>query len=207
MAISSADIHIINSALIMIGDSPISDISEDSDRALAAKTLYEDTRDAVLFDHPWNFALKRKTLARLENPPVWPSGMFFYQLESDTIRVWKVEDEIRQTWQIEGDRLITAAEAVNVLYIARITDPTRWSSGFKDAFKAKLAAELSIPLTSKRGTTRDLQELYFQKLKDARSLDGMEGMPEIDDFNTLAEVRNARIFGPMRDQSGFAIFG
>jgi hypothetical protein len=54
---------ICNSALIKVGSKQITSISDANKRAELCTLMYPKVRDKVLKSHPWNFAIKRKSLS------------------------------------------------------------------------------------------------------------------------------------------------
>jgi hypothetical protein len=53
----------------------------------------------------------------------------------------------------------------------------------------RLAAELCISLTARRGNSQDHWTLYENAFKEAKTSDGQEGSPFVDDASPLADVR------------------
>ncbi len=82
---------IANLALARLGNSTITDITEDTEIARACQLLYEPTRKELLRSHRWNFAQKRATLTQLADAPLfgWDHA---YQLPSDYMRVCEVNE-------------------------------------------------------------------------------------------------------------------
>lgn len=62
MSSDTVKIDIINNALAHFTQTTIVTLSEDTVARLAATTIFDETRDRLLVDYPWNFAIKRKTL-------------------------------------------------------------------------------------------------------------------------------------------------
>ena len=69
MATNSVDI--CNTALILNGAQTINSLSDDSKGAKLCNKEYDKVRQAVLTEHPWNFAMSRKELAQTVNVPVF----------------------------------------------------------------------------------------------------------------------------------------
>lgn len=57
------DVDIVNAALIKLGERTIASLSDAVKPALLANAIYADLRDALLREHPWNFAVVRTSLA------------------------------------------------------------------------------------------------------------------------------------------------
>ena len=62
MSSDTVKIDIINLALAHFTQTTIVTLSEDTVARIAATTIFDEIRDRLLVDYPWNFAIKRKTL-------------------------------------------------------------------------------------------------------------------------------------------------
>ena len=69
-------VGICNRALEKLGGGYIAALTEASKEARALNRAYDYVRDAVLRAHPWNFAIKRASLARffIQGAFGWPGG-------------------------------------------------------------------------------------------------------------------------------------
>ena len=59
----ASEVDIANRALQKLGAESIVSLTQDSENARACNLCYEPIRDAELRAHPWNFAIKRASLA------------------------------------------------------------------------------------------------------------------------------------------------
>jgi len=176
MAISWTSI--CNMALAKIGAKSISNIDTDTtNNAIKCRTIYENTRDALLRGFEWNFAIKRAELTQLSTTPDFD---FDYEYTLPTspycLRVLNMEDDA--AFEIKGRKLETDGNECKIKYIARIVDPTKLDPLFINVMVCSLASQLAIPLTTS-GTLKDRmdQELLAAKL-EAGMIDSMEGQAE-----------------------------
>ena len=59
-----SEVRVVNRALVLLGTAQrITSLDDGTPLAQAALDLFEDVRDEVLADHPWNFAVRRAALA------------------------------------------------------------------------------------------------------------------------------------------------
>ena len=174
---SISNVKIVNMALNKIGARRIMTLDEDNEAARRANEIYEDTRDILLTKHPWNFATKRAALALVsgETPAYEFDNVF--ALPSDYLRVEKSEDD-DTIYKIEGKRLLTNEDTINIKYIARITDPSKFSHGFVNALIYRLAADLAYAITNNVGLQKNMEDLAAFNLKVAKSEDAQEGTPD-----------------------------
>lgn len=204
MVTSVVDIY--NLAITRIGHEQIASEGENTKAGRLVRLHYPIIRDAVLRAHPWNFAIRRATLAQLS---VTPNHEFTYAhaLPSDPYCL-KV---IRTNYEAEGysstavygypglvgygampveyriesinvsgtpvRAILSNESTMKIEYIARITDVALFDPLFVDCLAARLAAELSIPLTDNQAATKTLLEIYQMKLAEARTSDAQEGSP------------------------------
>ncbi len=189
-----SDVEIANMALTLIGDSTVADITtpEDNDRARACKIWYEPTRDAVLRAHPWGFAKTRVALVATTTPIFDWNYAFTLPTSPYCLRVLEVDDVDNPgstAWSIEGRTLVTNDSGINILYIARIADPTKFDSLFVEALAAKLAENLAMALTRQKTLIELAHGLYEAKIQEARTVDSMEGSTRVAYAQDLINVR------------------
>tara|TARA_R100000655_G_scaffold70715_1_gene109013 strand:- start:292 stop:873 length:582 start_codon:yes stop_codon:yes gene_type:complete len=192
----ATEVSICSNALRRLGDSPITALTDNTERARLCNAFYSDARDAVLRSHPWNFAITRATLAQLSVTPAYGFD-YQYSLPTDPfcLRVLEMEysDYIFkiENSPTEGRVLVTDEGTAKILYIGRITDPVKFDSMFVDTLTAKLAVDLAYPITGSVQFQGQMQKLYQLKLSEARSIDGQEGFIDELVSNTFTDFRKA----------------
>ena len=175
---ASSAVAIANIALSLLGQQPILSFTDDSNRARMVNLRYEDIRDAVLRSHLWNSAMKRVSLSKNATDPVWGYDNA-YDLPADFIRLASMH-ELGIDYRIEGRQLVTENSSAKILYVARITDVNTMDELLKQAIAARLAAELSLPLTGSESHARMMWRLWQDKLDEARYVDAIEGPTDLD---------------------------
>jgi hypothetical protein len=172
----ASEVEICNNALIKLGASRIVALTEDSKNARLCNQIYDQTRDAVLRDHFWNFAMKRVELAELTSTPSFQFDVE-YQLPADCLRVLRMEDT-DMTFKVEGRKLLTNESTAKILYISRVSDPNEFDALFIEAFSARLAWELCYAITENNTLLQLTQAAYRDKISEARTADAQEGTPD-----------------------------
>lgn len=181
----ASETGIVNVALRMIGQQPITSLTDGTPSANAANDIYEELRDDILRSHPWNFATKRQKLARSVTVPVFGFD-YAYPLPSDWLRTISVHDNdagvgtvVCQEEQI-GDTgaIVASVENLYLRYIARVTDPNIMAADFRRVFECGLARDLSVVLASSNTLHEKYDRAYDRALARARSSDAMGGFPE-----------------------------
>jgi hypothetical protein len=190
--------EIINVALVFLGEPDIGVPTEDSKLASVAGRVYEISRDYVLADHPWNFAMKRSgSLAEL--PGDTPSFEFShsFMLPTDCLVARYTEDQWfnRQSgaywpWKVRGRLLETDLDEVKILYTRRVLEEGYFSPGFTVAFAAYLAYMMSMSTTEHRNQTESLLQQYKGiHLADAKFQDAVEGTSDAVEEGNWLESR------------------
>lgn len=202
-----SDVSICNLALAELGDTLITSLADDSDRARACNLFYGPTRDAVLRAHPWKFATTRKALAVLSTTPVDAGDGFLYQyaLPTDCAKIQATSlDSTREPWKVEanptssGRVILCDSSSLTIKYTQYVTDPSQFDPLFVDALVARLASRLSIPIKSDQGLAQKFYQMYMAKIAEARTFDGMEGTSEVFEVTDLTDVRTSGSTGDRR---------
>ena len=190
----ATEVSICSNALRRLGDSPITSLSDDTERARLCNALYEPARDSLLRSHAWNFAITRASLAKLSTAPAFEfANQFILPTNPFCLRVLKMEfDDFKfkiENLAGEGRVLLTDEGTAIILYIAKITDTTLFDAIFVDTLTAKLSAELAYPVTNSTALQTQMEKIYKLKLTEARSIDSTEGF--IDDIisDTFTDFR------------------
>lgn len=184
----ASEVSMCSSALGRIGDEPILTLEDDSTRAKLCKRLYPDLRDAVLREHPWNFAVRRMQLGKLATAPAF-GWAYQYQLPHDPYCLRVVAMERDEPYVIEGRKLLSDVDPAKIRFIAKITDTGEFDALFTECLTARLAAELAYGLAKDSRLGESLFRIYEYKLASARGADGQEGTLAAFESSQLLEVR------------------
>lgn len=180
----ASEVSICNKALRIIRAERISAMDEVSETAEWCRDVYEDTRDALIAEYPWNFATRRASLAANSTAPAFGFA-YAYDLPADPLRCLRVlsldgePEENRGPWKVEGNQLLTDEEGpLNILYLARITDAGAFPPLFVEALAARLAVEGAWRFTGSGGREASLVEMATMRTQEARRADAQEGTSE-----------------------------
>ena len=97
-------IDLCNSALDKVGQGAITSLSDGTKSAKLCNRNWPLVRDRVLRSHPWNFAVKRTTLAASETAPDWGYTAKF-PIPTDCLRILEVRDLSTDEFQIENGHI------------------------------------------------------------------------------------------------------
>lgn len=171
-----SETDICNNALLKLDARTITSLSDNTKEAVQCNVLYEQIRDDVLAAHPWNFAIRQSSLARLVATPTFEFD-YKFTLPSDCLRVIKAVDssEDKVAFKIKGRDLHSDESGIDIEYIKRVTDTAIFSPQFVDTLATRLAAELAYSLSGGETRAGNLLQQYSVKLKEAKRRDAQEG--------------------------------
>lgn len=162
----ASDISICNRALVKLGATRISSLTENSHNAKACSQIYEAVRDAELEEHPWNFAVKLAELAADSVAPIFGRANSF-TLPADFIKLISDYPELNSAfkdWLIQDGKIYTNDEApLQIRYIRRHTNPNNYSPLFCEALASALALEL-CELITQSNTKKQLLDADYTKI-------------------------------------------
>lgn len=199
-------VEIANIALSWLGQNQINDLTDNQNEAKIMNANYATSRDKLLNDHAWTFALRREILT-----PVTPAQPNFgggnrYLIPSDVIRVHRVfrptgsgvafvgvnlQTNTLQNadWVKEGEYIIAREETIWALFIYRNVNTDHYPPSFVHALSARLAADTCMVFTENRRMFEQMEAMYQDKLADAVYADGSQGRTEVIRSNRLTGVR------------------
>lgn len=195
MAISKTDI--VNKALTLVGASPITDISDDSENARVLNRVYETALKYVLSECKWNFATKRANLSEITNTLDFNDvgESIVYQKPTDMIRIYSVNPP-RASWREEGDNIISDSSELGVRYVYYLDTPSKYPMYFTEAFIDKLASDVAYTIVNSATLAEKFVNKYekisLPKAVSANSQTGIQqGMQ--DDAWEFAKFQDTQI--------------
>lgn len=164
---------IANRALFKVGERRVSNVeTTDTEAAKTINELYDTVRDTVLSSYPWNFAIKRVSLAPDATAPAWQWD-YAYTMPADFLSLILVKDN--PEYDFEGGKVLTdEGKTLYIKYIARIDNTGDYSPVFVEAFAALLAVESVEKITQSNTKKAALQQEYQQILAKAYMVDAIE---------------------------------
>lgn len=171
----TSKVRIVNFALTLLAAARISAVSEA--RGQDVDAVYDETVDAVLRSHPWNFAIRRAQLPADADAPAFGFN-FQYTWPEDPycLRVLEVDEDPAAAFEPEGRKILTDVGApLNVRYIARITDPNQFDADFVIALATDLAANTAFKITGSTTLRDQLKSDFAAQKREAESVDAQEG--------------------------------
>lgn len=194
--------QIANLALSWLGQNLINSLGDNQNEAKIMNANYELSRDKVLEDRAWTFAIRREILSPILPAPVFGEGNAFL-IPSDVVRVHRVfrptGSSISPTlqthnlnnarWVREGDKIFAREEIVWAVFIIRVTNTQLFSPGFVHALAARLAADTAMTFTENEKLQTRMEERYDTKMGEATFADGSQGRTEVIQSTRLTGTR------------------
>jgi hypothetical protein len=177
MTAQPSQTRIVNKALSHLGSTKrITSITDGTPQAKLADAFWDECRDEVLADHPWNFAIARADLPASANYTPPNEYDFAYELPPGCLRwlPWREDHADYFDGVQEGPYILANADApIFIRYITRIEDLAKWSPGFMAAMAAKLARYMAKGVTGQSGMIAAMEDLYQDSLSLAKRQDGL----------------------------------
>ena len=193
-------VDICNESLDLLGAATIIALTDNSKEARLCNRNFDLVRDAVLRAHPWNIAVTRKELAQDASAPAF-GFTYQYTLPTDpyclrVLSFWdsNVDNELAAydsnvMYKIEGRKILSNEGTCNIIYIGRVTDTEQYDSLLSSTIAHRLAAKLAYNITGSGTVAQTMQALYEERLREAKSIDAMEGYPEQPLADTYTNIR------------------
>lgn len=183
-------VSICSNALLMLGDNPIADFNEGTDKARLASNLWPMARDYVLRRHSWNCAIKRVVLAPDVVAPAFDYTSAF-TLPGDCLRILSVGQEgERPRYRLENGKLLMDGTALHLRYVFRNDNPATWDALLVFAMTRVMRALFAYPITQSGSLEQLIESELTVTLREARAVDGLEDEPEAFDHSPLLEARH-----------------
>jgi hypothetical protein len=185
-------VTIANRALLRIGYEAIASLDDGSTASNYCTQLLPQAIDTVMSVYPWRDCLNRAQLAPLAQAP---SFGFDYQfvLPEDFARLKSVtaldDDGEECEWSLEGDKVLSDATSVSILYASLPSSPDSLSPATRDLFVRQLAYLVSIPLIKNDTISNRLLQEYQQALSLAINQDNVSHYEEDTAIDWFDESR------------------
>jgi len=191
-------------ALNLVGARSITSFTDGSPESEVCKRFYYDVRDALLQSYNWNFATKMAILAADNTPPIFQRNNAF-PLPADwlrTLRPFPEWNTLMLDWIVQvGDdgalRIYTNDPApLNLRYIAKVYDVTKFSPLFTRALQFRLAGDIAEKLTQSNTKKTELYQQADATITEAKRIQAIETVPADAPTDEWLMARNSGASGP-----------
>jgi len=181
-------VEVCNRALDKLGQGSITSLDDGTTAANLCTRNYAQTRDQLLRDHPWNFAVRRAILAPSTDTPSWGfSNRFPFPV--DCLRLLEVDRLSTAEYQVEGRNILANGSTLKIRYIRRVEDPNSFDSAFVDVLATRLAFQMCEAITQSNQKKQALWEEFEDVLTRAKRVDGQENPPTVFEEDDWIAVR------------------
>lgn len=196
--------QIANLALSWMGQDQINDLGDNQNEAIVMNANFDLSRDKVLNDYAWTFAIRREILSPVTALPVFGFDNKFL-IPSDVLYVHRVlrpqstgatlftqassRGGQNADWVREGKFILAREDVVHCIFIIRVTNTDLFSASFVHALAARLAADTAMTFTENEKLQTRMEERYDSKLVEATFADGRQGRTERIVSNILTGAR------------------
>lgn len=187
---ATSKVQVCSNALLLLGQNTIASFSENSDRAVIASNLWDNSRQAVIRSHPWNCCISRVALAPDSATPAF-DWTYQFTLPGDCLRVLSVgQDGETPEYKLEGRKLLIDDNPAYLRYLADNEDVASWDSQLVEVMTRYMAFSMAYALTKSTSLRDSMYQEFTRLLKQAKAIDGQEDTPdEVGDYPFLAARR------------------
>lgn len=165
-------VQICNIGLTKLGEENIAALDDDEKAAILCNRHFTFCVAEVLEMYDWSRAVKRVSLARLDDAPV--SGYDYqYQLPNDLIYMLEVTNSTHP-YRIEADKLLTDDDECYIRYIYQSVNLNPLGPLLIDAIATRLASLIALALTGNRLIKKDIDQEFAGVLQQAKWKDARE---------------------------------
>jgi hypothetical protein len=192
MAVTS-EVQICNNALLRIGASTITSLTDGTTISNACNQAYSVARDALLRSHFWNFTLTRTSLAADVTTPAFEFSTQ-YTLPADFIRIKTIHNQT-SPYKIEQTKLLTNQSApLNIIYIKQVTDVAKFDPLFVEALILLIVIKVGNRVAGDGFNVGPFQQELQQTLLRAQMVDAQDGSPDQLEMSFFNDARYANSY-------------
>jgi hypothetical protein len=155
MTENAANIAICNLSLGLLGEKSIT-LSGSSANHTYCTTFFDDSRDEILAQHPWNWARKRAYAVQTTDP-LWglhnTSFAYNYTVPTDCLRLLTIDNDPDARWGREGSVIITDRGSIPADYSASSVEYLAGEYITSDDSGSDLTYSVDTAFTSSSETT------------------------------------------------------
>ncbi len=195
----ASKVEICNFALQNLGANNITSLNENTTEAIECNLRFDSSRRALLQMHLWNFAIKRAVLNRETSTPAFnynyqfalPSDFLYAVMTGLEENFQSPAPQIVNTnlyvndvpsyggidkYRIEGRKLLSYEETVNLIYVADVEDTSSYSATFTELLARYLSYQIAYRVVGSKSERDTQKQIFEQELADFQSIDSQQGV-------------------------------
>jgi len=179
---ANSEVSICNMALLRLGQSRISSLTQSGLEAELSNVYYGATLEELLTDYEWPFAIERRSLAASSSTNL-TDFYYKYAIPSQCLRILTFLDgddfsEVTDEWFIEGAFVYSNRGPGYIKYISNITNPALFTQPFVEALALRIAIKMCIKMTQDQSLMNMLYQEYAVAMQSAMGLSGANSHAE-----------------------------
>ena len=201
----TADVDVVNLCLVRIAENTITDLQENSKVARVMRSVYEPSRDSLLSEYRWNFAIRRTSLAPTSGGAEFGFANKF-RLPDDCLSFIGIYDEnedqrnytsSKLPYKVEGNSLYFDGTAPQIFYVRAVTNVREFHPLFTDALAWKMAVDSAYGLSTGVDLVARADAMFDKVIRKAKAVNAIQTTPEILESTEWLDSRAAPP-GPFR---------
>lgn len=170
------------------------DATESSTQAIECRLHFVPTRDALIRSHSWRFARDRKVLSQDVTDPVGTEYDNQFILPVDFLAMRSIyegrfSDENIASYSLEGQRLLTNDSTMEIRYVKKVTDASKFDPLFVELFVLKLARKLISLAGANPPLKKEIDDEVKVLMRQVRAMDRQEtntiGTADLETWNDV----------------------
>ena len=192
--------EICNLAVGWLGGNRITSVDDDASKeARLCRANYDLSRQAVLEEREWTFAVKRAQLTPLAETPLF-GYQYKFLLPPDLLLVLNAYDPADQrkrpagiSYVREENHIHCDLQKVNIRYIMDLENTKQFPGLFTQTLASHIASNIAIPLTENNKQFEKMRIMYEDNLNRASTSDGMQGSNDRIETSQLEKSRRMHV--------------
>lgn len=183
---TSSEVDIISRALVLLGERPVSDITDDARDSIAkAVAMIDALYQEELSAHRWRFAAAKAQLSQVNAQPL-NEWRYVHQLPSDAVHVWRVYPAT--DYEIYGDRIYSNKQDIEVDYTFR-PPYNKLPDYFTLLLTYRLAANLARTISGSNTKVQEWTQFYEVQYSRATFADSSRRPNRFIEDSPFTDVR------------------
>lgn len=172
-----SDVSIASSALIKLGQEPITDLSADQKSSRLCNARFAMIRNSVLESYEWGVATKTIELAAVSDVVIDFDWAYAFDLPADYMKMQRGED-LFDDYEVFSGNLYADVNPFKIKYTWKNTNSGSYTYCLAECIAWRLAADLAYSLTNSQPTAEAMLKGYELELKNARYSDSHKKTPQ-----------------------------
>lgn len=197
MGVVSSELEVINLALSELGEPRMLAMNDTGRIGGIVRASFNIYRDTVMRCFSWNCNTDRTALSEILPAPLFGYA-HRYLKPAHFLRVLEINGDKNVAWTVEGDSILTdLGSPIELRYLFRQTDVTKWDAGFVTALAARCRLMWCAPLQKDNAEYERAKENHREAFREAVSVDSIEKGDEVIDASSWIDSRRSGFTVPI----------